>query len=165
MSNRIFFIHILKLTLFIVLNIGTAVQVYSQANRISVTFQVNERDKQLTDNFYLLFLTERDTTEVEIVDSSFLFPELDSIDNATIVFVYKKYRLFFESIQVKGKYFEQEMRWTFKIDTKPFEYSNIAGSLEKEQHKIKGLWILSFNPKEYGVGKQIVVANYKKRYR
>ncbi len=126
---------------------------------ITITFFKEGKPVEINNNFHIYIFTEdsllKKTYLPKIQDNQFTLPQFNKEQKGIILFVYKNHCIAFDQVNL---YHNQNMKWEFGIDNRPFHPDNHAGTSKDEIKKIKQINYLKFNPLEYGDGTRL--SNY-----
>ena len=153
-------------TLLILMILFTCSMLFGQEKkRVVVEFEKEGKKVNLEKGFEIFFVfpTESGKTIMhpKINENSFESPELCGNKEGYIIFVFKnKACSFFSNIPR----FDQDWKWVFGIDKKPYVEDLYTDSSNGE--KVKGVVYLKFIPQEMGDGTvhYIRIVNYKKYF-
>jgi hypothetical protein len=121
---------------------------------VVVSFSYDGLKQNINNRFVLLVVRNSDTTKATVVQNKFIIKEIEDFLDYVIVFKYKQHTLRFGQISRKMLIPDQDCKWEFGIDKKPFDQSlDLMRPNEYVTDTItKQLQYFRLQPQEFGDG-------------
>lgn len=130
----------------------------SQQKPIQISFIVDGKSQNITNDFKIYFVANKDTLEGVSGNNLLKLPDLSRDSCYDVIFNFKQYSLAFDSISRRTLIPEQKFEWRFGIDNQPF--NKALGLLSDAEYSTdtstRQLIYWQFEPMENGDGVQIV---------
>ena len=128
---------------------------YSNAKKnIIVSFNYDGVNQNINNRFKLLVIRNKDTTKATVAGNKFAIKGIEDFLDYKIVFKFKQHILQFGQISRKMLIPDQNCKWEFGIDKKPFDQSlDLMKPNEYKKDTItKQLQYFRLQPQEFGDG-------------